>query len=167
MKNPDLLGCPHFSLRELCHSAIAARRGIENRPGRAALSNLIRLARALEVIRREAAGESPLIVSSGYRCPELNAAVGGAADSNHLYGLACDFHSSTIPASVLFDRIRRAAQLLEWDECLWEIHGATEWIHFAVCPPGLTPLQKTLIGVRDPTTGRMGWRDPQPLKEQV
>lgn len=47
------------------------------------------LVRGLEALRR-VNGRRPLAVVSGYRCPPHNAAVGGAARSQHLYGTAAD-----------------------------------------------------------------------------
>jgi uncharacterized protein YcbK (DUF882 family) len=48
----------------------------------------VELLRVLERLRR--AFGAPVIVTSGHRCPEHNAAVGGAPDSQHLYGRAAD-----------------------------------------------------------------------------
>jgi len=38
---------------------------------------------------------NPIIVSSGYRCQELNKAVGGAKTSQHLLGQASDIHTKS------------------------------------------------------------------------
>ncbi|MCX8578903.1 hypothetical protein J3U35_05560, partial [Gilliamella sp. B2717] len=45
----------------------------------------------LELVRK--ALEHPIIITSGYRCPALNARVGGVASSTHTQGLAVDFRS--------------------------------------------------------------------------
>ena len=52
------------------------------------------LVRRLQKMREEIG--QPLIVNSGYRCPEHNRAVGGAADSQHLYGRAADVSCPSI-----------------------------------------------------------------------
>lgn len=43
----------------------------------------------LEAIRA-LAGHKPVIITSGYRCEQHNRAVGGAQNSQHLYGTAAD-----------------------------------------------------------------------------
>ena len=59
----------------------------------------------LELMRSLAGGE-PLVVNSCYRCPSHNAEVGGAPNSSHLRGLACDLH---VPDGVRMHRLVRAA----------------------------------------------------------
>jgi hypothetical protein len=82
--------------------------------------------------------EEPIIISSGYRSPEVNRCVGGAYSSNHLTGCAVDIRCVGVEQA-----IRYAAILLdiadEWkqdyDELLIEKnrHGRY-WVHFAVRP---------------------------------
>ncbi len=79
----------YFSLDELCASATALREGIDNRPSKCAYHLLHVLVDQLLDPIREAWGE-PIVVSSGYRCKELNALVGGAQHSHHLIGCAAD-----------------------------------------------------------------------------
>ncbi|MDR2894599.1 MAG: peptidase M15 [Alistipes sp.] len=79
----------YFTLDELTLSATAARLGIDNTPPTAAVERLETLAeRLLDPVRELWGG--PLAVNSGYRCPALNAAVGGAAGSQHMAGEAAD-----------------------------------------------------------------------------
>ena len=84
----------NFTYEELCHSNVAERRGINNRPRtkeeeKRVIENLRNL--VLEVLQplRDHVG-SPVIINSGYRCPELNDAVGGVKNSQHIKGEACD-----------------------------------------------------------------------------
>lgn len=80
---------PHFSLEELTRSGEATRRGISNQPDATALANLTALAtKVLEPIR---ALVGRMDITSGYRSPELNAAVDGASESQHMKGEAADF----------------------------------------------------------------------------
>ena len=75
----------HFSLRELCKT----KTGIENVPNEEQVENLKRVCGWLEQLRRRwnglyGDGDDPIIINSGFRCPEVNKAVGGWAQSNHL-----------------------------------------------------------------------------------
>lgn len=72
---------PHFSTTELvCRHC-----------GRApSLEALTRLAEFGERLRHPL-GDAPMHITSGYRCPEHNAAVGGATDSQHIHCKALDF----------------------------------------------------------------------------
>lgn len=81
---------PHFTLAEFTVSETAARRGIDNTPREAfVLENLKRIAGVMESIR--AILENPVIVSSGFRCLDLNSAIGSKPTSAHVVGLAADF----------------------------------------------------------------------------
>ncbi|AOS80270.1 hypothetical protein Q5W_15475 [Hydrogenophaga sp. PBC] len=83
---------PNFTLAELLQSDTAERRGIPNVPTAQALLAIQRqLAPGLQRIR-DLLG-APLIVSSGYRSPALNAAIGGSRNSQHTRGEAADFRA--------------------------------------------------------------------------
>ena len=84
--------------------------------------------------------ETPIIINSGYRSPQVNKAVGGAPNSNHLTGCAVDIHVSGME-----QLIRYAAILLDisderqedFDELLLERSPrGSYWLHFAVRPSG-------------------------------
>ena len=79
----------YFSISELTASATALREGIDNSPTESAYHLLHVLVEQLLDPIREAWGE-PIVVSSGYRCKELNSLVGGAQHSHHLIGFAAD-----------------------------------------------------------------------------
>ena len=79
----------HFTIQELSASASAERLTIDNTPPRAAQRMLtILVEQLLDPIRRRYG--APIIVTSGYRCPALNTAVGGVANSHHIVGCAAD-----------------------------------------------------------------------------
>ena len=82
-------GVSYFTISELTASATALREGIDNRPSKCAFHLLHVLVDQLLDPIREAWG-APIIVSSGYRCKELNALVGGVKNSHHLLGCAAD-----------------------------------------------------------------------------
>lgn len=87
---PDEALSAHFNLHEFTVSREAAARGIRNEPLGSAVAGLRRVAAVLERVRA-ALGGVPITIVSGYRCPALNVAVRGAANSAHLRGLAADF----------------------------------------------------------------------------
>lgn len=80
----------NFSLHEFTRSETADLMGIKNRPLFEHVLNLSYLASKMEVVRR-ILDNRPIKVTSGYRCHQLNIAVGGSPTSDHLKGLACDF----------------------------------------------------------------------------
>ena len=79
----------YFTVEELIKSDVALKFGIPNVPDEVTKKNLERLIKELLDPIRKAWGSS-VIVTSGYRCPEVNALVGGALKSAHKYGLAAD-----------------------------------------------------------------------------
>ena len=78
-----------FKLEEFTYSATAQARHIENVPSAEAVRNLELLTKNVLDPLREAWG-GPIIINSGYRSKELNEAVGGAAHSYHMLGMAAD-----------------------------------------------------------------------------
>ena len=84
----------HFTIEELTRSITAQRLGIVNTPPPKAVKNLHRLVEQVLDPLREAWG-GPIHVNSGYRCPELNRAVGGAPHSQHMKGEAADITVGT------------------------------------------------------------------------
>ena len=79
----------YFTIQELTASATALREGIDNRPSKCAYHLLHVLVQQLLDPIREAWGE-PIVVSSGYRCKELNTLIGGVKNSHHILGCAAD-----------------------------------------------------------------------------
>lgn len=94
-----MLLTPNFTLAEFTASATARSRGIDNTPSAAVVTNITALCRNLLQPFRDLVGR-PLTVNSGYRCPALNAAVGGVKNSQHLTGQAADIHIPTIAAPI-------------------------------------------------------------------
>ena len=79
----------HFTIHELTRSATADRKGIDNTPSQQVIENLTALVDNVLDPLREAWG-NPIHVNSGFRCPELNRAVGGVPVSQHMKGEAAD-----------------------------------------------------------------------------
>ena len=79
----------YFTIEELTRSATATTRGLDNTPTPEIKANLERLVDKVLDPLREKYGK-PITVNSGYRCPELNKAVGGSKTSDHVKGFAAD-----------------------------------------------------------------------------
>ena len=89
----------YFTISELCASATSTKKGINNDPNNEETAHLYELIiKLLDVIREAWAekckqngwGSGGINVTSGFRCPKLNKAVGGVSNSAHLYGYAAD-----------------------------------------------------------------------------
>jgi zinc D-Ala-D-Ala carboxypeptidase len=81
----------HFTLDELIRSDAAIRRGIPNIPTEEVVQNLVTLCNTILEPLRMRLGK-PIIITSGYRSPEVNALIGGSRTSQHMTGQAADFH---------------------------------------------------------------------------
>lgn len=84
----------YFTIQELTSSQTAAKRGIKNETTPEIEQNLIALVAAVLDPLREKWGK-PIKVHSGYRCPELNKAVGGVPTSQHMKGEAADISAGS------------------------------------------------------------------------
>jgi hypothetical protein len=115
---------PHFSLAELIASQVATRKGIDNAPAAAIVANLTRLAALLEQVR--ALAGAPITISSGYRSPALNKAVGGAANSAHVLGLAADISTAKLAPKALALLIRQSD--IAFDQLIY----VGTWVHIGL-----------------------------------
>ena len=79
----------YFGNSEFTNSTVAKQNGIRNNPDAATWGRIYLLRDNVLNPAREAYG-APIYITSGYRCPQLNAAVGGAATSQHTKGEAAD-----------------------------------------------------------------------------
>jgi len=121
----------HFSLEEMVRSATADRNHILNNPSHAEIQWLQYLCvNVLEPLRKHMG--RPISVSSGYRCPKLNALVGGVVKSQHQYGQAADIR---ILGKDDGDRIFSYLKTNRYvSKALYERSKSTgaRWIHVAV-----------------------------------
>ena len=79
----------YFTIKELCNSSTAVKLNIDNTPNSEIVNNLEQLVYYILDPLREAFGKA-IYVNSGYRCLNLNKAVGGSDTSQHCFGLAAD-----------------------------------------------------------------------------
>ena len=127
----------YFSIQELTASATALREGIDNRPSKCAYHLLHVLVDQLLDPIREAWGE-PIVVSSGYRCKQLNALVGGVKNSHHILGCAADIIAGNrANHRKLFKMIQKMQQegRIKFTQLIWE--GDGRWIHISYVPGNL------------------------------
>ena len=127
----------HFSISELTSSATALREGIDNRPNKCAYHLLHVLVDQLLDPIREAWGE-PIVVSSGYRCKQLNALVGGVKNSHHILGCAADIIAGNrADHRKLFKMIQKMQQegRIKFTQLILEGNG--RWIHVSYVPGNL------------------------------
>lgn len=112
----------HFTLAEL---TVTEHRNIDNTAPGSVVEALTRTARGLEGLRTLLG--APVIVSSGYRCPALNKAVGGQPNSQHMLGEAADiicpgFGAPSVVASRLID------SGIDYDQLILEFD---RWVHIS------------------------------------
>lgn len=116
----------HFTLAELTISNTAKRLNLDNTPKGVQLENLKYTATKMEEVRSLL--KNPISVSSGYRSPAVNKAVGSKAKhSQHMEGQAVDF---TCPGFGTPDDIVRAikASNIEYDQVIKEFD---RWVHIS------------------------------------
>lgn len=120
----------YFTIEELCKSDVANKKKINNIPNSEIIENLEQLiVNILDPLREEYG--KPIMVNSGYRCPELNKAVGGAKNSHHLTGYAADITvGSPSKNKILFELIQKLD--LPFDQLIDE--KKFSWVHVSYTP---------------------------------
>jgi zinc D-Ala-D-Ala carboxypeptidase len=119
----------NFYLSEFLKSQTALRKGIDNTPSNEIQENIAKNARHMELIRTILEGE-PIIISSGYRCLELNLAIGGSANSAHMTGFATDFTCRKFGTPREIYEYLTDIQV-EYDQLILEYDS---WIHISFDP---------------------------------
>lgn len=120
----------YFTFTEFERSATATRHAIDNTMPEAARRNVARLVDTVLDPLRRAWGRS-ITVTSGYRCPELNKAVGGSKTSHHLQGMAADITTGNRADNRrLFQLVRDLG--LPFTQLIDESDFA--WIHISLDP---------------------------------
>ena len=113
---------PDFNLNEFTVSQAAERFGYNNTPSKEVIANLKELCVYVLQPLRDLV-KVPVIISSGYRCPSVNAVIGGYYNSQHLEGKAADF---LIPSLTLPESFNEVYKNLPFDQLIFEFD---RWIH--------------------------------------
>ena len=135
----------HFTLQELTTSSTAAQLRIDNTPTAAVRAHLTETITLLESIRAEWGkyceeynlGTPAIRVSSGYRSPVLNKAVGGVKTSAHVAGYAADL----VPVNGMQDEFERfmsevfSKKGYAYDQIIVEKSKTSRWVHVGYKSP--------------------------------
>ncbi|MCL4550136.1 MAG: D-Ala-D-Ala carboxypeptidase family metallohydrolase [Bacteroidetes bacterium] len=123
----------NFNLDEFTISQVAERHGYRNEPNEKQIENLRLLCvNVLQPLREIIA--LPIFINSGFRSFEVNAAVGGKFNSQHLEGKAADF---IVPSMILVDVFNIVLQNFSFDQLIYEFGNQPRldrrveagWIH--------------------------------------
>lgn len=135
----------HFTMEELYASDTAKRLGINNKPSVQQMINLVYLAAYVLEPLRVAMGE-PIPIGSGFRCQQLNKAVGGVYNSQHLKGQAADLciGGDIEKGKRWFHYIK---DHLPFDQLIWEHNPKTGsyWVHVSFVFPDFGKNRKNVI----------------------
>lgn len=137
----------YFTLDELTRSATASRLGIKNQPTAEEYQALTLLGDNVLDPARTKYGR-PVIVTSGYRSPELNKAIGGATNSQHSKGEAADLVAGTPEdnarlARIIYDQGRYDQLILEDANTAGTL---CDWVHVSYSRTG--NRRQTLIKLK-------------------
>lgn len=128
MANQNLkeLKSDFFTLQELTKSTTAKLLKIDNTPNAEIIRNLqYGVQMVLDPLRR--IHQQPIIITSGYRCEQLNNAVGGVPNSWHTKGNAADIHiKNANDAREIFQILKTLPSV---DTALFEHSRQSQWIH--------------------------------------
>ena len=135
----------HFTIEEMYASDTAKRLGINNKPNMQQIINLVYLAAyVLEPLR--VAMDEPIKIGSGFRCQQLNKAVGGVSSSQHLKGQAADLciDGDIRKGRKWFEYIKNH---LPFDQLIWETNPKTgsSWVHVSFVFPDFGKNRRHVI----------------------
>jgi zinc D-Ala-D-Ala carboxypeptidase len=135
----------NFTLNELTKSETALRQGLNNEPTPEVTANLKVLCEKVLQPIRDHYGKS-VKVSSGYRAPEVNAAVGGSKTSDHCMGQAADIEIAGVPNHELAEWIQNN---LAFTQVILEFYtrGVPDsgWVHVSYVPNNLKKQSLTAV----------------------
>lgn len=123
----------YFTIEELCYSTVAEEKGINNTPQEGdIIKNIEELIVFLDDIREN--WGSAIKVNSGYRCPQLNKAVGGSTTSVHMIGLAADLTPVNGLIDEFFEFVKNylLSNNIPFDQIIDEHSGKKHWVHIGL-----------------------------------
>ena len=116
----------NFRLSEFTRSNTAKRLGIDNECS--SVEQVLNLAYLCHMVLQPLRDRfGPIRITSGYRCPELNRAVGGVKNSQHLRGEAADIHLPSVEIGKEYFAFLKTLPAV--DQLIWEESKGTCWIH--------------------------------------
>ena len=112
----------NFKLSEFFASSTADKNGIKNEPSldkKATVERNINslVDNVLNPIRDKLC--TPIIITSGYRCPQVNKLVGGANNSQHMSGYAADFHVKGFTRSMMYEVFVDIYNTMDFDQLIY------------------------------------------------
>lgn len=123
----------YFTIQEFERSDTARRLGIDNTMPQTVKANVAELVATVLDPLRQAWGK-PLTITSGYRCPALNRAVGGVKNSHHCRGMAADITTgNSLDNRRLFALVQQLN--LPFTQLIGENNFA--WLHISYDPADL------------------------------
>lgn len=132
----------HIALEELTASDVATRHGIDNDLPIELRANALGLAEMLERIRGLVG--KPLLITSGYRCPALNAMVGSRASSDHTQALAADFRfPGWGDSTAICTGLQHLMSDLGIGQLINEYPGPGGWVHVSTKAP-FNPINRVI-----------------------
>ena len=139
----------NLSLAEATKSTTAKRLGINNTPDEWTTENLRQVAVNIFQPLRSAFG-CPIYVSSGYRSPELNTAIGGSSRSQHVEGRALDLDADVYGGCTNAQIFNWIKENLEFDQLIWEFgdDDNPDWVHVSYVYDGIN-RKRCLKACRD------------------
>lgn len=123
-----MLLTPHFTIEELATTSNKEYKEKNLQEAQKQMGKMYMLAGFAERIR-EIVGK-PMTITSGYRCPALNKAVGGASSSQHKYAEAIDFVCKGFTSEQIACKI--ATSDLKFQQLIIEHSGSKSWVHVGI-----------------------------------
>ena len=148
----------NLTLNECLRSGVAERLGIDNVPDDEwVIENLRQVAERIFQPCRDHFG-SPLYVSSGYRSPELNRAIGGSKRSQHIQGRALDLDADVFGGFSNAELFHYIKENLEFDQMVWEFGDGDNpsWVHVSYVHDG--PNRKRCLEAYRDTDGKTAYK---------
>lgn len=146
---------PNFDKTLLEQSQTATRKGIDNSIPSALLENASRLSLWLGMCEEKLGPGLRLTITSGYRCPTLNSAVGGANNSYHKLALAADVVAVGVlmkPRDLAIG-ISQTMKEFKYDKLILEFD---RWVHVQLPQKDQTPRFQCLTARRELTANGAG-----------